>query len=55
MAFSMKSVAGGVGGTIVVSMTQAPLDGGVARGVFSNEADVLVLDNNSKELLQIIL
>lgn len=37
MAFSMKSVAGGVGGTIVVSMTQA-LRWGVARGVFSNEA-----------------
>lgn len=37
MAFSMKSVAGGVGGTIVVSMSQA-LRWGVARGVFSNEA-----------------
>lgn len=37
----MKSVAGGVGGTIVVSMTQA-LRWGVARGVFSNE-QVLVL------------
>lgn len=37
MAFSTKSVAGGIGGTIVVSMTQS-LRWGVARGVFSNEA-----------------
>lgn len=37
MAFSFKSVAGGVGGTIVVSMMQS-LRWGVARGVFSNEA-----------------
>ncbi|NAS19119.1 amino acid carrier protein [Clostridium butyricum] len=37
MAFSMKSVAGGVGGTIMVSMMQS-LRWGVARGVFSNEA-----------------
>ena len=37
MAFSVKSVAGGVGGSIVVSMTQS-LRWGVARGVFSNEA-----------------
>ncbi|MDD5794404.1 MAG: sodium:alanine symporter family protein [Clostridiales bacterium] len=37
MAFSIKSAAGGIGGTIVVSMTQS-LRWGVARGVFSNEA-----------------
>lgn len=37
MAFSMKSVAGGVGGIIMVSMMQS-LRWGVARGVFSNEA-----------------
>lgn len=37
MAFSVKAVAGGVGGTIIKSM----MDGmryGIARGVFSNEA-----------------
>lgn len=34
MAFSFKSVAGGVGGTIMVSMMQS-LRWGVARGVFS--------------------
>lgn len=37
MAFSVKAIAGGVGGTIVKSM----MDGmryGIARGVFSNEA-----------------
>lgn len=37
MAFNPHAVAGGVGGTIVVSMTQS-LRWGVARGVFSNEA-----------------
>ena len=37
MAFSLKSVAGGVGGTIVASMLSA-MRWGVARGVFSNEA-----------------
>ncbi|MGN0144777.1 MAG: alanine/glycine:cation symporter family protein [Clostridium sp.] len=37
MAFNMESVAGGVGGTIMVSMMQS-LRWGVARGVFSNEA-----------------
>ena len=37
MAFSFQSVAGGVGGTIMVSMMQS-LRWGVARGVFSNEA-----------------
>lgn len=37
MAFSMKSMTGGVGGTILVSMMQS-LRWGVARGVFSNEA-----------------
>lgn len=37
MAFSLKSVSGGVGGTITVSMMQS-LRWGVARGVFSNEA-----------------
>ncbi|MDD2980948.1 MAG: sodium:alanine symporter family protein [Hespellia sp.] len=37
MAFSAHSVAGGVAGTITVSMMQS-LRWGVARGVFSNEA-----------------
>ncbi|WP_230399720.1 alanine/glycine:cation symporter family protein [Novisyntrophococcus fermenticellae] len=37
MAFSPKAMAGGVGGSIVVSMQQA-LRWGVSRGVFSNEA-----------------
>ncbi|MBO5293336.1 MAG: sodium:alanine symporter family protein [Lachnospiraceae bacterium] len=37
LAFSPKAVAGGVGGTIMVSMQQA-LRWGVARGVFTNEA-----------------
>ena len=37
MAFSVKAVAGGVGGNLVASMGQA-LRWGVARGVFSNEA-----------------
>ena len=37
MAFSTKAAAGGVGGTIMVSMMQS-LRWGVARGVFSNEA-----------------
>lgn len=37
MAFSPRAMAGGVGGTIVVSMQQA-LRWGVSRGVFSNEA-----------------
>ncbi len=37
MAFNMQSVAGSVGGTIMVSMMQS-LRWGVARGVFSNEA-----------------
>ncbi len=37
MAFSTHAVAGGVGGTIMVSMMQS-LRWGVARGVFSNEA-----------------
>lgn len=37
MAFNTQSVAGGVGGTIMVSMMQS-LRWGVARGVFSNEA-----------------
>lgn len=37
MAFNFKSVAGGVGGTITVSMMQS-IRWGVARGVFSNEA-----------------
>ena len=37
MAFQMKSMAGGVGGTIVASMFSA-MRWGVARGVFSNEA-----------------
>ncbi|MCR1841401.1 alanine/glycine:cation symporter family protein [Murimonas intestini] len=37
MAFSPRAMAGGAGGTIVVSMQQA-LRWGVSRGVFSNEA-----------------
>jgi len=37
MAFSVKSVAGGVGGTITASMMGA-MRYGIARGVFSNEA-----------------
>lgn len=37
MALSPKAMAGGAGGTIVVSMQQA-LRWGVSRGVFSNEA-----------------
>lgn len=37
MAFSVKAVAGGVGGNLVASMGQA-LRWGVSRGVFSNEA-----------------
>ncbi|MDD3220209.1 MAG: sodium:alanine symporter family protein [Lachnospiraceae bacterium] len=37
MAFSVKSVAGGVGGTITATLMQS-LRWGVARGVFSNEA-----------------
>ena len=37
MAFSVKAVAGGVGGSVVASMLQA-MRWGVARGVFSNEA-----------------
>ncbi|MCR5833292.1 MAG: sodium:alanine symporter family protein [Selenomonadaceae bacterium] len=37
MAFSLESVAGGVGGSIVASMLTA-MRWGVARGVFSNEA-----------------
>lgn len=37
MAFNTHAVAGGVGGTIMVSMMQS-LRWGVARGVFSNEA-----------------
>lgn len=37
MAFSVKAVAGGVGGSIVASMLSA-IRWGVARGVFSNEA-----------------
>lgn len=37
MAFHMKAMAGGVGGTIVASMFSA-MRWGVARGVFSNEA-----------------
>ncbi len=37
MAFSMKAVSGGVGGTIIASMLSA-MRWGVARGVFSNEA-----------------
>lgn len=37
MAFTPKSMAGGVGGTIIASMLSA-MRWGVARGVFSNEA-----------------
>jgi AGCS family alanine or glycine:cation symporter len=37
MAFSLKSVGGGLCGSLVASMTQA-IRFGVARGVFSNEA-----------------
>lgn len=37
MAFAGEAVAGGVGGTIVVSMQQA-VRWGIARGVFTNEA-----------------
>lgn len=37
MAFSVRAVAGGVGGSIVASMLDA-MRWGVARGVFSNEA-----------------
>ena len=37
MAFSIKAVAGGVGGNIVAKMSSA-MRWGVARGVFSNEA-----------------
>ena len=37
MAFSMESVAGGVGGSVVATMLTA-MRWGVARGVFSNEA-----------------
>ncbi len=37
MAFSIKSVGGGVGGTIIANMFSA-MRYGVARGVFSNEA-----------------
>lgn len=37
MAFSVKAVAGGVGGSIIASMLSA-MRWGVARGVFSNEA-----------------
>ena len=37
MAFSRKALAGGVGGSIIVSMKDA-LRFGVSRGVFSNEA-----------------
>ena len=37
MAFSIKAVAGGVGGTIVASMMSG-MRYGIARGVFSNEA-----------------
>ena len=37
MAFSVKAVAGGVGGTIVSSMMNG-MRYGIARGVFSNEA-----------------
>ena len=37
MAFSVKSVAGGVGGTITASILSS-MRWGVARGVFSNEA-----------------
>ena len=37
MAFSKEAAAGGIGGTIVVSMQEA-MRWGVSRGVFSNEA-----------------
>ena len=37
MAFAVKAVSGGVGGTIIASMLSA-MRWGVARGVFSNEA-----------------
>lgn len=37
MAFSLKAVGGGIGGTVVASMTSA-MRFGIARGVFSNEA-----------------
>ncbi|MGI6069663.1 MAG: alanine/glycine:cation symporter family protein [Blautia sp.] len=37
MAFSVRAVAGGIGGSIVASMLDA-MRWGVARGVFSNEA-----------------
>ena len=37
MAFSVKAVAGGVGGNIIATMLSA-MRWGVARGVFSNEA-----------------
>lgn len=37
MGFSVKSVAGGVGGSVIASMLTA-MRWGVARGVFSNEA-----------------
>lgn len=37
MAFSVRSVAGGIGGTIIADMFSA-MRWGVARGVFSNEA-----------------
>lgn len=37
MAFSVKAVAGGVGGNIIATMSSA-MRWGVARGVFSNEA-----------------
>jgi len=37
MAFSIKAVSGGIGGTIIASMLSA-MRWGVARGVFSNEA-----------------
>lgn len=37
MAFSVKAVAGGVGGNIIATMASA-MRWGVARGVFSNEA-----------------
>ncbi len=37
MAFSIKAVAGGVGGTIVASMMSS-MRYGIARGMFSNEA-----------------
>lgn len=37
MAFSVKSISGGVGGAVCASMFQA-MKWGIARGVFSNEA-----------------